>query len=109
MIAGTPGSLKGEGGENMRLELILEPRKDLTSLPAFLQHITVAGRRTIGRLKESDISPAIQWARNLKEAGIVEEYSIGPITLEDVYLKAVGHNDTPESSEKEANNGAVAS
>lgn len=76
-------------------------------IPNFLQQITTAGRRLIGRLKESDVAPAIHWARGLKEAGIVEEYSVGPITLEDVYLKVVGHVDSSEIFEKEANHDKV--
>ncbi len=108
VIAGTPASLKEEGGENMRFELILEPRRELISTPDFLQHITIAGRRIIGRLKESDVSLAIQWARGLKEKGTAEEYSLGPITLEDVYLKAVGHSDSSERLGKEAGDDTLA-
>jgi hypothetical protein len=44
----------------------------------------------------------------LKEKGIAEEYSVGPITLEDVYLKIVGHGDALETTEKEENNGTAA-
>jgi len=106
---GTPGSLKENGGENMRFELILEPRAELPKIPEFLQHAVVTGRRLISRLKESDIAPTIQWARSLKEKGIAEEYSVGPITLEDVYLKLVGHGVAQETMEKEADHDEVAS
>jgi ABC-2 type transport system ATP-binding protein len=107
--AGTPGSLKENGGENMRFEIILEPRAEAPKNPDFLRHTATTGRRVIGRLKETDVAPTIQWARDLKEMGIVEEYSVGPITLEDVYLKVVGHDDSGETSEKEANDETVAS
>ncbi len=33
---------------------------------------------------------AVQWAAGLREQSVVEEYAVGPITLEDVYLAAVG-------------------
>jgi hypothetical protein len=56
----------------------------------------------------ADISAAVQWARNLKDNGIAEEYSVGPASLEDVYLKVVGHNETPETNAKEADHDAVA-
>jgi ABC-2 type transport system ATP-binding protein len=104
VIAGTPGSLKGNGSANMRFEMTLEPRAAFPSVPGFLLNTVTAGRRTIGRLKESDVGVAAQWARDLKEQGVVEEYSVGPITLEDVYLKVVGHGDAPEYPEKEEAN-----
>ena len=105
---GTPASLKGNGGLNMRFELTLEPRADVPTVPEVIQNTTVTGRRLIGRLRESDIAPVIQWARSLKEKGIAEEYSVGPASLEDVYLKVVGHGDSPEITEKEASYDRIA-
>ena len=66
---GTPASLKGNGGLNMRFELTLEPRADVPHSPESIQNTTVTGRRLIGRLQESDIASTIQWARGLKETG----------------------------------------
>jgi ABC-2 type transport system ATP-binding protein len=105
---GTPGSLKGNGAENMRFELILEPKQALSETPGFLRNTVTVGRRLISRLREQDIGIATQWARDLKEKGIVEEYSVGPITLEDVYLKVIGHSDALETPEKEENHGTIA-
>ena len=105
---GTPGSLKGNGGQNMRFELVLEPRAESPSIPEFLRHPVTTGRRVIARLGESDIPSAIQWASTLKETGIVEEYSVGPITLDDVYLNLVGHSDGQDTG-KESNHEAAAS
>jgi ABC-2 type transport system ATP-binding protein len=105
---GTPGSLKGNGGYNMRFELILEPRAELPKTPEYIQSVSVIGRRLIGRLMETEIAPAIQWARVLKESGIAEEYSVGPASLEDIYLKVVGHGDSQEDLQKEINNNAIA-
>ncbi|MBN1320586.1 MAG: ABC transporter ATP-binding protein [Thermoleophilia bacterium] len=90
---GTPASLKGGNGESMQLELVLEPRSQTPELPVFLEDPVVTGRRVIGRLREVDMGPAIQWARGLKEQKVAEEYSVGPLTLEDVYLAAVGHDE----------------
>ena len=105
---GTPASLKGNGGQIMRFELILEPRTEVPIVPEFIQNTVMTGRRLIGRLRESDITPALQWARSLKEKGIAEEYSVGPASLEDVYLKVVGHGDSQEGTEKEANHDRIA-
>ena len=101
VAAGTPASLKGNGSTHMRFELTLEPRSNLPSFPELLKNVVVTGRRVIGRLAESDISAAIQWARELKDKEIVEEYSVGPITLDDVYLKLVGHGEGEGTPAKE--------
>jgi ABC-2 type transport system ATP-binding protein len=90
---GTPASLKGDGRAYMRLELVLEPRAQAPELPGFLHHMVITGRRVIGRVEGGDVGPSIQWARELKDRNVVEEYAIGPITLEDVYLSAVGRGD----------------
>jgi ABC-2 type transport system ATP-binding protein len=105
--SGTPASLKGDGRENMRFELVLEPRGVLPVLPAFLHNPVVTGRRLIGRLHEADIAAAIQWARGLKDHEVAEEYSVGPITLEDVYLSAVGRDDAQDLEGKEVDREAV--
>jgi ABC-2 type transport system ATP-binding protein len=90
---GTPASLKGDNRESMRLELVLEPKAEAPELPPFLQHPVVTGRRVVGRLQESDVASAVHWARSLREQSVAEEYAVGPITLEDVYLAAVGHDE----------------
>jgi ABC-2 type transport system ATP-binding protein len=105
---GTPASLKGNGGLSMRFELILEPRAEVPNVPDSIQNTTLTGRRLIGRLKEADIALAIQWARGLKEKSIAEEYSVGPASLEDVYLKVVGHDNSQEIMEKEVNHDRIA-
>ena len=105
---GTPASLKGNGGQDMRFELILEPRADVPIIPDYIQNTTVIGLRLIGGLKESNITQVIQWARGLKEKSIAEEYSVGPASLEDVYLKAVGHDNSHEITEKEVNHDRIA-
>jgi hypothetical protein len=58
-------------------------------------------------MQESDIPAAVEWARNLKDNGIAEEYSVGPASLEDVYLKVVGHGEAQEITAKEADHDAV--
>jgi ABC-2 type transport system ATP-binding protein len=105
---GTPASLKGNGGLNMRVELTLEPQAEMPQVPDIVQNSTVTGRRLIGRIKEADIAAVVQWARILKEQSVVEEYSISPASLEDVYLKVVGHTEVAESTGKEASRERIA-
>lgn len=105
---GTPGSLKGNNGQNMRFELMLEPGSVLKETPGCLKNTVTSGRRFIGRFSEPDIGTVTQWARYLKENGTAEEYSVGPITLEDIYLKVLGHGDFHDTPDKEAGHDTVA-
>lgn len=102
---GTPGSLKENSSGNMRLELILEPRAEVPESPGFMQYNILNGRRVIVKLEDDDVGAAMQWARNLKDTGVVEEFSVGPSTLEDVYVKMVGNSNALERPEQEVKNG----
>jgi ABC-2 type transport system ATP-binding protein len=86
---GTPASLKEDEGDSMHIELTLEPGKAEPSLPDYFQRPVTVSRRIVGRVNPSDISMAIDWARGLKESGIIEEFSLGPTTLEDIYIRLV--------------------
>jgi ABC-2 type transport system ATP-binding protein len=86
---GTPASLKESEGDAMRLELILEPKAAEPSLPDYLRQPVVVNRRIMGVVQPADIPDAIAWARGLKDGGGIEEFSLSPATLEDVYVRLV--------------------
>ena len=96
---GTPATLKESEGESLRLELIIEPDTEPPKPPDFLIQSLISNRRMITKVGKDNIIPAIEWARNLKEEGIVEEFSLGPTTLEDAYVRMVGRSDALESPE----------
>ena len=96
MGMGTPASLKEDEGDNMHLELILEPNQAAPSLPDYLQNPVTVNRRIVARVGAKDINTAIDWARELKESSTIEEYSLGPATLEDIYVRLVENPDAPE-------------
>jgi ABC-2 type transport system ATP-binding protein len=93
---GTPASLKESEGDAMRLELILEPGKNGIALPGWLLKPVTVNRRRVGWVNPADITTAITWASGLKDNGTIEEYSLGPATLEDVYIRLVKNPDEPE-------------
>jgi ABC-2 type transport system ATP-binding protein len=97
---GTPASLKEDEGDTMRLELILEPSKATPILPDYLQQPIIINRRIVGRVSPADITTAIDWARGLKENGTVEEFSLGPSTLEDIYVRLVKNPDEAVNSKE---------
>lgn len=104
---GTPASLKEMDGENMRLELTLEPGEVMPTPPPSLKNIFHNGHRFVVMLCESDVITALQWARSLKECGKVEEFSLGPTSLEDAYMRIVGRSDALEVSIERANHAKV--
>jgi len=94
--SGTPGSMKNGDGDYLRLELLFEPGTTPPALPAFLSHPVNGGRRLIGRVKAADVTQATLWATRMKDDQMVEEYSIGPATLEDAYIRKIGRADALE-------------
>jgi ABC-2 type transport system ATP-binding protein len=92
---GTPASLKEVEGDAMRLELILEPNAATPSLPDYLRQPVVVNRRILGQVQPADIPACIEWAQRLERGGAIEEFSLGPTTLEDVYIRLVKN---PEES-----------
>ncbi|MEJ2598274.1 MAG: ABC transporter ATP-binding protein [Anaerolineales bacterium] len=94
--SGTPGSMKNGDGDYLRLELLLEPGATLPGPPAFLLHTVNGGRRLIGRVRAIDMTQAALWANQMKADQLVEEYSIGPATLEDAYIRKIGRADALE-------------
>jgi ABC-2 type transport system ATP-binding protein len=89
LAQGTPAALKAELGGRLRLELVLEPDRALPPSPSFLGEAAVAGRRLIGEIEAAALSAAVDWATRLREDGVAEEFSIGPISLEDVYVRQI--------------------
>jgi ABC-2 type transport system ATP-binding protein len=95
---GTPAELKTDENGSMRLELILEPDRDIPELPDFLVQIATSKQRVISRIEREDIPSALELATGLKNNGLIEEFSLSPTTLEDVYIKMVGNITDEETS-----------
>jgi len=93
---GTAADLKGQDKDHMRLEIVIEPGMQLSERPDFLEHAVTSRRRVIGRIAEIKVVNALEWAQSLKEKGVVEEFFLGPTTLEDAYVRMVGRTDVVE-------------
>lgn len=96
MGMGTPSSLKEDEGDAMHLELILEPGTAELTLPEYLQQPVTVNRRIVGRVRSADIARAIEWARGLRESDVIDEFKLGPATLEDIYVHLVQNPDEVE-------------
>ncbi|MFN8186565.1 MAG: ABC transporter ATP-binding protein [Gaiellales bacterium] len=87
---GTPSSLKGQDRGRLRLQLMLAPGSDTPELPAYVEHHTRVGHNLMTVIPEELASEGIAWAQRLMGAGAAEEYALGAITLEDVYIRLTG-------------------
>jgi ABC-2 type transport system ATP-binding protein len=94
--AGTPASLKEHAKSCLRVELVLEPTVQAPALPGFMSHSIEVGRRIIAKVDASAVGLAVEWANSLKECEVLEEFSVGPTTLEDVYIRMIGRPDALE-------------
>ncbi len=90
---GTPAELKTDENGSIRLELTLEPDRDIPELPDFLVQIAASKHRIISRVEREDIPSALELATGFKNNGLIEEFSLSPTTLEDAYIRIAGNVD----------------
>ena len=87
---GTPAELKARLGAALRLELVLDPDAADVPVSPFGQSAVPVGNRLMVGVPMDAAGPAVAWAESLKCAGSDEEFTLGPATLEDVYVALVG-------------------
>jgi ABC-2 type transport system ATP-binding protein len=88
---GTPAELKASTADELRIDLTLEPGAQPPAIPAFASRAIPAGSRLVVTVPVSATSEAAAWATGERRAGRVEEFSLGPATLEDVYVALAAH------------------
>ena len=87
-------------------ELVVEPGDVLGEMPPFVLHAVGAGQHHVATVHASSAAEAVGWAESLQRAGRVEEYRLGPATLEDVYVALVGRPDALANGNDVATNAA---
>jgi ABC-2 type transport system ATP-binding protein len=87
---GTPAELKAGLGAELRLELVVDPRAAELPVSPFGRSVVPVGNRLMVGVPMDAAGPAVGWAESLQRAGAVEEFTLGPATLEDVYVAMVG-------------------
>jgi ABC-2 type transport system ATP-binding protein len=90
VAGGTPASLKGMLGAELRLELTLDPTTREVPASPFGRTAVQVGHRLIVGVPVDAAGQAVAWVESLQRAGIVEEFTLGPATLEDVYVALAG-------------------
>jgi ABC-2 type transport system ATP-binding protein len=101
---GSPSSLKRHVMDELRLDVVWEPGAPSSTPPRGAKTALQGGRRSRFILRQQDLEPAAAWAQRLREAGCIEEFSLGPATLEDVYIDLVGHLEHSEIELTEVSN-----
>ena len=89
IAAGTPAAMKSQFEGVLRLELTLEPDATVPDAPTYVRYGSRQGRRVFADIDVRNLQEAIGWATSLHEGKTAEEFSIGPATLEDVYVRHV--------------------
>ena len=59
------------------------------------QRSVVVGRRVIVTLPTSRTGAAVAWSNSQRAAGVIEDYTLGPISLEDAYLALTEPKEEP--------------
>jgi ABC-2 type transport system ATP-binding protein len=98
---GTPAGLKHDVADELRLEVVWEPGVPTAVPPVEARASMTAGRRSRFTVDSRDLERVASWAQGLRSAGAVEEFSLGPATLEDVYIDLVGRLDDEQSHDLE--------
>jgi ABC-2 type transport system ATP-binding protein len=97
---GTPAELKARLGAALRLELVLDPASGVQPVSPFGGSAVAVGNRLMVGVPADGAAAAVAWAESLEHAGSVEEFTLGPATLEDVYVALVGATSRPAHLEK---------
>jgi ABC-2 type transport system ATP-binding protein len=90
---GSPAQLRGEHAERLRLEIVAADERDAHRLAgevAGAEPAAIAGRRVAVPIEVASAASAMAWAQRQREAGRVDEFSVTPMSLEDVYIRLVG-------------------
>jgi len=87
---GTPAELKAGLGAALRLELVLDPGLATQPVSPFGGTAVAVGNRLMVGVPADGAAAAVAWAESLERGGAVEEFTLGPATLEDVYVALVG-------------------
>lgn len=82
---GTPASLRNGRDHQLRLELVAIDH-DMAVELAQKTTGTAAGVRVTAAIDIDDSADSIAWAHKQQKEGLIEEFSISPVSLEDIYI-----------------------
>jgi ABC-2 type transport system ATP-binding protein len=101
LAEGTPAELKADVADGLRLEIVPDPSSDAPARPDFASSFVTAGSRILATVPAELGGDAALWAQALRQAGRIDEYTLGPATLEDAYVALSGETDTIDTTLEE--------
>jgi ABC-2 type transport system ATP-binding protein len=107
LAEGSPATLKEGLGAALRLELVLDPAHPGVPVSPFGLSAVPVGNRLMVGVPVDGAAQAVAWAESLERSGAVEEFTLGPATLEDVYVALVGGAAAGNPTAAEARRGGV--
>jgi ABC-2 type transport system ATP-binding protein len=96
---GTPAELRGGHGDRLRLELVAVDDATAARIADGSAGLTGAGpvaltgRRVVVPIEAATVTGAIDWARRERARGRLDEFSVTPVSLEDVYIGLTGEGE----------------
>ncbi len=90
LVEGTPAGLREAVADDLRLEVSVEPGAELPAPGGWAAHSATDGHRVVLTVPVDRAGEAAAWAQHLQRTGSIEEFSLAPATLEDVYVSLVG-------------------
>lgn len=102
LTEGTPADLKAGFADGLHLELVMEPGAAAPEPPQFASSSVATASRIVATVPANMGGEAATWAGNLRRAGLIEEYSLAPATLEDAYVALVGATTIEEETDVRA-------
>ena len=90
---GTPAALRGRHVERLRLELVAVDDATAVRLAGEFSDVdrpVIAGRRVVVSIEPAAASAALTRAHEQRARGDIDEFSVTPISLEEVYIGLIG-------------------
>jgi len=95
LTGGHAGRAQGGDRDELRLELVLDSDAGAIEAPQFTGPHVIMGNRIVATVPTRLAGEAATWARDLRQTGRIEEFSLAPATLEDAYVALVGATSVP--------------
>ncbi|TBL42271.1 ATP-binding cassette domain-containing protein [Verrucosispora sp. SN26_14.1] len=92
LTQGNVRRIKGEtAGNRMKLEAVALVPKDRFVRPAWSESLKVSAAELTLTFERELAAEALKWAAEQRDGGLLAEYSLTEITLEDMYIELVGN------------------
>jgi ABC-2 type transport system ATP-binding protein len=84
VASGGPAALRQSVAANLRLEVTVAPGRSAAD-PPNLAPRTAAGDHRVYDVTPERVADVVTWALAARDRGDIDEFAIGPATLEDIY------------------------